>query len=349
MLATADVRAAAAGTGWDLTGGGSSRHAVSVAETEPDTVRRLAYIRLLLARAIEESRLSAPYSFDSVNRLHDVAEMFLALATQKYELKVPKEFIGYWPLLEGALGRPLGYRVQAERFNKVRVAWKHYGAEPAVAEIEAARTTIAALLEGETKALFGIELADVSLTNFVKPGTARDLVANAEKLWMSTEEQNAFGDLAEAFDVMISDYIERRQVGHASSLLSATPDYTFAKPRGLEHELSRLFDELVDGIKAVDTTAVMIGVGIDLRRLSRFRSLTPRVTRYAMGHRGTHEPARRTARSDEEFNRCRDFIIDTAITLAAFDFEMDADNYVRGEYVIRRKQPGQPLVKAEDV
>ncbi len=87
----------------------------------PDLIRRLSYIRLLLTRAAEESRLAAPYCHDSVNRLHDVAEMFLALATQQHGIRPPKDFIAYWELLAVPLGRPLGHRTQPERFNKVRV------------------------------------------------------------------------------------------------------------------------------------------------------------------------------------------------------------------------------------
>lgn len=292
---------------------------------------------MLLGRATEESRAAPPYCFDSVNRLHDVAEMFLALAAQESALASPRDFIGYWALLEAPLGRPLGYRAQAERFNKVRVAWKHFGAEPAITEVEAARTTVTALLEGECVALFGVDLVDVSLTSFVHPETARGLVASAETAWSANKEQDAFGDLAEAFDVMIGDYTSRREIGYGMSLLSGIPDFTFAKPRGLDYDLEKLFDKLIDGVKAVDTTVTLIGIGVDLRRLSRFRMLTPQITRYAMGHRGTDEPVRKALRTDQDFNYCRDFIIDTAMHLAVFDFDVDADNYVRGQYVVRRK------------
>jgi hypothetical protein len=311
----------------------------------PDTARRLAFIRLLLTRASEESRLAPPYCFDGVNRLHDVAEMFLALAAQQHSLQQPKDFMAYWGLLEKPLGRPLGYRSQAERFNKVRVAWKHYGAEPSVAEIEAARAAVTGLLEGECSPLFGIDLADVSLTAFVQPDVARDLVGTAEAAWKAGGEDDAFGDLAEAFDIMISDYTTRKQQDYRSNLLSDLPDFAFANPRGLEDDLDRLFEKLIDGIKALDKSVTLIGIGVDLRRLSRFRMLTPRVTRYAMGHRGTHEPARKAPRTDEDFNYCRDFVVNTAIHLAEFDFDVDPEDYVRGEFIYRRKLPGDPLAK----
>jgi hypothetical protein len=274
--------------------------------------------------------------------------MFLALAAQQHGNRPPKDFTGYWDLLGVPLGRPLGYRAQAERFNKVRVAWKHYGAEPASAEIEAARTTVTGLLEGECNALFGLELAAVSLTDFVQPGAARELVAAAEAAWASGDEGDAFGDLAEAFDVMIADYTSRKQRRYGANMLSDLPDFAHLVPRGVDHGLEQLLEKLVEGIKSVDRATVLIGIGVDLRRLGRFRMLTPHVTRYALGHRGTSEPARRTPRTQADFNYCRDFVVDIAIRLAEFDFDVDPDAHVHGQYIYRRKRPGEPLVKDED-
>ena len=72
----------------------------------PETVRRLALIRLLLGRAEEVSRQAAPFSADSINRLHDVAEMFLFLAASvnDADLKPKADFMSYWPALSEKLG-----------------------------------------------------------------------------------------------------------------------------------------------------------------------------------------------------------------------------------------------------
>ncbi len=321
---------------------------MATAALDPEMARRLAYLRLLLARAAEESRLAPPYYFDSVNRLHDVAEMFLALAAQQHSLRLPKDFNGYWDLLAGPLGRPLGYRTQTERFSKVRVAWKHYGAEPGMTEVEAARGAVMGLLEDECESLFGVKLSDIGLTQFVSPAAARALVMAAEDAWKAGVEDDAFGDLAEAFDVMIDDYVSRKQRDYRSSLLSELPDFTFAKPRGLDRDLERILEKLIEGVKSVNTATVLIGLGVDLRRLSRFRMLTPKVIRYAMGHRGTHEQTRRSPRTDEDFNYCRDFLVSAAISLAEFDFDFDANDYVGGQFIVRRKRPGEPLVRHQD-
>jgi hypothetical protein len=60
-----------------------------------ETARRLAFIRLLLAWADEESRQPPPFSYDSINRFHDAAEMFLALAAQQHHLAISHDLLGY--------------------------------------------------------------------------------------------------------------------------------------------------------------------------------------------------------------------------------------------------------------
>jgi hypothetical protein len=85
-----------------------------------ETARRLAFIRLLVARAEDASRQPPPFSYDSINRFHDAAEMFLALAAQQHGLSIPKDLLAYWDIFQPVLGRPLGYKAPMQKFNKVR-------------------------------------------------------------------------------------------------------------------------------------------------------------------------------------------------------------------------------------
>jgi hypothetical protein len=143
----------------------------------------LATIRLLFGRAAEATTLSPPFSTDAVNRLHDVAEMFLALAAQEHHVAIPRDFIGYWGVLENPLGRPLTYRAQMQRLNKVRTNLKHYGVEPAPSEVEAALASVRGLMEDECHALFGVALEDVSLSGLVPFESVRTLLDNAAQQW----------------------------------------------------------------------------------------------------------------------------------------------------------------------
>jgi hypothetical protein len=311
----------------------------------PDTARRLAFVRLLLSRAQEESRLAAPFSYDSLNRLHDAAEMFLTLAVQTHHKAVPKDFMKYWDALEESLGRPLLYRAQAERFNKARVAWKHFGAEPAAAEIGAARTTVEGLLADECHALFGVDLADVSLTAFIRPQDARDLAESAEQAWAAGEEVDAFADLVDAFDVLLKDYESRKMVAYNRSVFGPNRNFTFLSGffQGMSFGKARDFvDGVIEMLTAHDRNIKIIGFGLDFRRYGKFDALTPHLQRNVGGGRITSERERSAARTQEDFEFCRDFVVSSAIHLAEFDYDIDQSAFSNNTFTVQRRRPMEP-------
>jgi hypothetical protein len=290
----------------------------------PDVVRRLAFIRVLLARAQEDAAKAAPYSFDSINRLHDAAEMFLALAVQQHHLSIPRDFAQYWDVLAPALGRPLAYRAQMQRFNKVRVNLKHYGVEPAPGEIMSAGVSVRGLLQDECYALFGVELDEVSLTSFVTCEPARRLLESAEARWTAGGSPEAFTDLAEAFDLLIRDYERRKMVGSSRSVFDSAADMRFLTGffRRLEGKEREFADKVIKSLQALDSTVMLVGLGVDFRRYGKFRALTPAVSNSLSGRRVVHERSNMPSRGEADFEFCRDFVVGTAIHLGDFDYDL---------------------------
>jgi hypothetical protein len=289
---------------------------------DPDTVRRLALIRVLLTRAENDSRLPVPYSFDSINRLHDVAEMFLALAVQNHHVQIPREFLEYWPTLEKALGRALTYRAQMQRFNKIRVNLKHYGIEPSQTEIESSRLAVRGLLYDECSNLFGVALGDVSLSNLVRSVKARQYLDNAESHWPESALE-AFADLAEAFREVIDDYEARKIVTPHQSIFDSIDQHKLSYPsRGLSRDQAQFDKAIVHALKSLDYTVMIVGLGVDLRRYGKFRSLVPNVDYNIPGERFINDRFG-VKRQQADFEFCRDFIITTAIYLAEFDYDFD--------------------------
>lgn len=290
-----------------------------------DDTHRLSLIRLLLNRAEEESRAGGPFSADAINRLHDVAEMYLALAVQVHHRKIPRDFLGYWDELEPLLGRPLAYRAQMQKFNKVRVNLKHYGVEPADREIEAARAAVVGLLHDESPDLFGIEFDDVNLSGFVRSDEGRQLLNSAEERWQQGDPSEALADISDAFGVVISDYTERKLIGHRRSVFKNASDMTFLSPffRKVDRGKQRDFDEaVIKSLESLDYAVTLVGLGVDMRRYGRFRATVPIVVRMANGRRRVHRRHDDEV-SDEDFEFCRDFVIATAIHLAAFDYDFN--------------------------
>jgi hypothetical protein len=296
----------------------------SVKPIDADTARRLALIRLLLARAKGDSRLPVPYSFDSVNRLHDVAEMFLALAAQHSGVPIPKEFTEYWPKLGVPLGRPLAYAAQMQKFNKVRVNLKHYGIEPSPTDIDAGRLAVHGLLTDECPNLFGIALDDVSLSNFVTSVKARSLLDSAEANWPASPAE-AFADLWEAFRDIIHDYETRKALQPHKSIFDAIDFSRLVPPtQGFAKAHAQFERGVLDALLQLDYNVMIVGLGVDLRRYGKFKSLMPAVDyMIASSERLVRDHPGLTQREQQDFEFCRDFVIQTAIHLAEFDYDFD--------------------------
>lgn len=299
---------------------------------EPEVARRLALIRLLLARAEDMSHETPPFSFDAINRLHDAAEMFLALAAQNLGAAIPRDFLGYWDALKGPLGRELSYRGRMQKFNKVRVNLKHYGIEPAQTEIEDARITVSSLLRDECEALFSVALEDVSLTEFIACAQAKELVESAERAWQSQDRDAAMADLADALETLIRDYESRKMLGHGVSVFDNAADMTFEAPffRRVADGTQRRFEEkLIDSLKNLDFAVMLVGLGIDFKRYGMFKAHTPHLvrsldgTRHAYARRGMPEP------TSDDFEFCRNFVVTSAIRLADFDYDLDWEEAYR--------------------
>ncbi len=289
-----------------------------------ETIRRLVFIRLLLARAEEESLLSPPFSTDSVNRLHDVVEMFLALAAEHNHVGIPPKFVGYWGALEKPLGRPLTYKAPMQKLNKVRVNLKHYGVEPTSDEIRASVAAVRGLLEDECQDLLGIALEDVSLFGVVTEQRARELLESAKKKWEEGEETEAFADLVDAFETIVNDYLDRKQVGYGRSIFDSTEDRALLTPffRGVaDRKQSRFEEAVIESLKALDFNLRLVGLGVDLRRYGRFMALTPLTFLTFDGKRHVSE-RRGIQREQKDYEFCRDFVVSTAIHLGEFDYDV---------------------------
>lgn len=298
----------------------------------PGTIRRLALIRLLLDRAAEAASQPVPYSTDAVSRLHDVSEMWLALAVEKLSGNIPKEYMGYWIELEKSLGRPLSYRAQMTRLNKARVNLKHYGIEPARVEVDAAVASVRGLLTDETPEIFGISLDDVALSTFVTSEAASKYLEAAEEGWRSDEHLRAMGELRMSFDAVIRDYVSSKTRGRDSIFSSvgaiSSPFLRFRSGRGerdnFQRDLEKWQKAVEASLESLDESLILIGLGVDLRRYGMFNMLTPHVSVMLNGDRVIQGRADRRF-TDDQFEFCRNFVVQTALYLGEFDYGLDAD------------------------
>jgi hypothetical protein len=139
----------------------------------------------------------------------------------------------------------------------------------------------------------------------------------------------ALAQLSDAFDELLSDYADRKRTASGSTPYTFGPEHGFGNITARPD--SQFTSQLGERVKKLTTVADrfqrairVFAVGLNYRRYARFEMLLPRVDYFMDGHREVH-PLPGFKASDEEYQFCRQFVIETALHLAEMDFDFDLD------------------------
>lgn len=296
------------------------------------TIRRLAFIRYLYQTAITQSHAPVPLSCASILTMHDAVELFLQLASEHLNIgSAQPGFMDYWDLLSKKLGRDLEQKESMRRLNKARVSLKHHGTFPSQLDIESFRGSVTSFFGDNSPLVFGIPLADVSLVEYVNPQSARDKLKEAEADLAKGDTLTALDKIALAFEEMIRDYETRKRDGFYNSPFYFGRDLGFLSSffMGLGHgslssperKLGDFVDRVKESIEAMQEAIKILALGLDYRKYSKFRQLTPHLTLVMSGDymiSRRHKEEDKPSIDDARF--CVDFVVESALALAEFDY-----------------------------
>jgi hypothetical protein len=292
------------------------------------TMQRLAFIRYLYTIAIEQSKQPEPLGAASILTFHDSIELFLQLASEHLNVGTKRPgFMDYWDLLEPIL--PTGGLAQKEsmrRLNKSRVALKHHGTLPSKLDIEAFRASTTNFFEENTPLVFGIEFSSISMVNLVKCAEARSSLEEASKSIEEGMAEDALDKIAIAFAQLIDDYENRKRTRFGRSPFFFGESLTFESSfiMGIrDHKFAGFVDKVRDSLEAMQSAMKILSLGLDYRRYVKFRLLTPHLIKVPYGDYHISRGRQDEPRSIEECHFCYDFVIESAIHLQDFDFEVE--------------------------
>jgi hypothetical protein len=258
--------------------------------------------------------------------MHDAVELFLQLSSEHLNIGVEKpNFMDYWKILNKKLGdKSVGQEESMRRLNKARVALKHHGTFPSDLDIEAFRGSTTSFFEDNIFLIFGVTLNEVSLIEFVNPESSREKLKEAQRFIGDNDTLSALDKIAIAFEEMIQDYETRKvdkfhrspfRIGERLHLnrFELSPG-SIGLPSFLK-QVEKSIEDMRDVLK-------ILALGIDYRKFSKFKQLSPFVVQFANGTwaingrvMGDKKP------SIEETRFCFDFVIESALKLAEFDYE----------------------------
>lgn len=310
---------------------------------EPITIKRLAFIKYLLNIGIEQSKAPSPLNGISILSLHDSIELFLELSTEYLDQgKAKIEFMEYWDIISKGLGesQELGHKEAMRRLNKARVALKHHGTFPSTSDIEAFRFTTISFFEENTPLIFSINFSEISLSDFVEPESAREYLKEGEKLLIDGQPKEAIIKIAIAFHYLLKYHQKQMREEYGTRIffpqLKRIRDsfemgigVTYPRPRIVaDQSLIRYLADFVDGVKnsveAMEEIVKLLALGIDYRKYSKFKHLTPDVY-FHEGKIKISDDMKVESTSPEDVQYCIDFIIETAVKFTEYERYIESD------------------------
>jgi hypothetical protein len=281
-------------------------------------VRHLALIKYMFQAGVEESRRPSPFFVRALLSFQDSAELFLHLACEHHQIPVPKQaqFLEYWGLLKSK--GPVGHQPGMDRLNRARVNFKHHGNLPNAQDMEDFRATAATFFEDSTPLLFGVKFDEVSLVDLVEHKEAREQLQEAHRCWnTNAADPSVQNCLALALAHLLSGYQRDARDGSWTSFVTIAPSMSplsTSRLRGQDKELAKFLERTSDSIDSLNAAVSIMALGLDYRRYTRFRTLTPTVS-WAKGGPASYRWPRSLPLKAEDFQFATDFIIEAAVRL----------------------------------
>jgi hypothetical protein len=307
---------------------------------DPQTMKRLAFIRLLYQQGVDQTRLPEPLTFTSALSFHDAVEHFLILAGEHLGANLPDhiQFMKYWTELNPKKlngGVDLSGKVGMDRLNRLRNGFKHAGALPSLAAIEQARTDVSSFFEDNLPRVFGVPFAGIDMTDLIAQPEARAKVKAATAANVAGDRIEAMALLVEAFERLFETHTRPESFGGSPFSFGPRLSFPLSKwdMQGILHQpnggsswsptrgserLAEQLDWMMKVAGEAQNGLRLIALGIDFRQYYRFRQLTPAVhyTGYSIRH-VQHVPY--YAPSTDEFDYCHQFLITVALRIAELE------------------------------
>lgn len=285
---------------------------------------RLSVIKYQLDVAREQSKSPAPLNSFSMNTMQDATESLLSLVADHVRAPLGKkqDFISIFDAVMEKIGESdlTGFRASMLAMNTARVNFKHHGNVPAETTIRRHLDRVEEFAQSLIKAVFDVDLRDVSLTLFVRCEEARVKLESAQSSWIAGDSSSALRDLRISFDELVRDYEKRKVWYPGRSLFSTKPNFLPSKRE--QKKAGKTVEKLFEWMENVDDWVKNLSLGIDMRRYAYFDAHTPRISRMLSGAIHVHL-AEGVDVTEESFQRCFKFVLDTALSFAADDFDFD--------------------------
>ena len=296
-------------------------------------IRRLATIKYLYSIGVQQSLQVESVAGFSILAFHDCAEMFLLLVVENKGDNADKlSLMGFWDKYPD-----LTLKVSMRNLKDRRVSIKYKGLFPSKSDIEISRITMADFLEQNTIKQFGIDFEDVSISCLISYTKVKGYIDNAEKNCNDGDFYECLINCKIAFLELLSTYKSSKYQYHISHSILDIGDEIgrdYQKLIGTNSNYGeRWFRQVTETTNKIREIFKITALGIDYKKYSYLDFVTPKTMlcwsegklTYISTPKDTYEEKYNI--STKECHFCIDFVIDSALKLQGFDY--DISNVIR--------------------
>jgi len=299
----------------------------------PEIYKRLVFIKYFYQFAREQSKLPTPQNYISILMFHDSVELFLHLSAEFLGLNLRDiNFMEYFTRINKKLEeQELTQRTSMDKLNRTRVSFKHKGLYPNPDDIEYFRVNAQNFFEENCPIIFGIEFVDISLLDLIQDDEVKKALRDAQNESKNKNYKNSLENIAIAFHILLRNYEENKKV-YGLSPFDIGDDLEFKMAfANKRHTDNDLINSLSKTVQAIQKVLKPIIFNLDYRKYLKFKLLTPdRIMIEKDDKFSTMWFAGRDKRDfkKEEVEYCIKFVIESALKLYEFDFEIDEDSFL---------------------
>jgi hypothetical protein len=292
-------------------------------------INRLAKIKYLYKIGIEQTKQNGAFAGFSILAFHDSAEMFLLLVAENNGKKGASKlsFMEFWSEFP-----ELTMSASMERLKDRRVSLKHHGLFPSASDIEESRITITQFLRENTIKQFGEDFESISLADLIEFSNIKEYVKKAESFLAENNIYECLCNTRVGFEELLSTYESDKMQWYRSILnIGERIDDSYKNVvSSKDVSKSRWFNQVTKTTNALRDVLKISALGIDYKKYALFCFITPSYTPTCSptGERGYILGATETLSiKPEDCQFCIDFVIDSALKLQEFNF--DINRYIK--------------------
>lgn len=289
-------------------------------------LKRLSFAKYLISIGNLNSENIIPFSAIAILNYHDAIEFLFELILEENGISSNKyKFMECFDeinnLIEKRNKSPSLLRVSLKKLRDIRANLKHKGYFPSENDIKEVKSLTNTLFIEICEKLYSYKYDDINLVHLLNDSKTKDYLLQINK---TDDDKVVIKNLSLAFEYLLKDYENNKKTIYVKS------PYQFLKKRPITaHDLKlnnkdpmkKFVDELNDNLFYLEENLKILAFGINFNEYAKFRNIVPDVTWFMSGVPMVNFRGNETI-NENELNFCLNFIIESALRMQQFDFEI---------------------------